>query len=264
MFEEQYIQILAALVQQGERVETRNGPVRKLPFLNVAFDARYLPLLHSRKTFYKGIAGEYAAFLRGPHTKYDFRKFGCNYWDDWADEYGDLNVDYGNAWIDFNGVNQIDNVIDSIRNDPHGRRHIISGWDPSNLESLSLPCCHHFYQFYVRDNNYLDLLWNQRSVDWAIGCPADAVLATIMLHTFANATGYKAGVVKMSFGDCHVYENHIEQAQEQLARVAQMEDYELIEFSVKNRKKIYDFIPADVVVSSDYKPMKAIKYELNI
>lgn len=259
MFEEQYIQTLAAITQQGERVETRNGFVRKLPFLNLAFDATYLPLLHTRKTFYKGIAGEYAAFLRGPTSKYDFKKWGCNYWDGWADEDGNLNVDYGNAWLD-----QMDGIINGIKSDPHGRRHLIDAWNPSNLDALSLPCCHYSYQFYVRENKYLDMLWNQRSADWCIGVPADAVLATIMLHTFANATDLTAGVIKMSFGDCHVYENHQNKAVEQVKRLAQLEDYELIEFSVKKRESIYDFIPADVVVSSDYQPMEAIKYELNI
>ena len=248
---------------KGERVEGRNGVVRKLPFLNIAFDASYLPLLQTRQSFYKGIAGEYAAFLRGPKHIDDFKMFGCNYWDKWGDANGDLRVDYGNAWINFDRTNQVDEVRKSLKEDPQGRRHLITGWDPRFLKALDLPCCHYSYQFYVRDGKYLDLLWNQRSADWCIGVPADAVLAAIMLHHFAKDTGYEPGVVKMSFGDCHIYENHMDTAIEQMERFAKLTELDLIEFCLTDHE-FYSFNPGNVTLIDEYNPQKGLKYELNL
>ena len=263
MFEHEYALWMNEILEHGERVEGRNGATRKVPFLDISFDTRHMPLLIGRRSFYKGVAGEYAAFLRGPKSAQDFKDWGCNYWDGWADEDGSLRVDYGNAWLE--PINQIEEVINGLKYNPHARRHLIDAWNPSALADLSLPCCHYSYQFYVREEGYLDLLWNQRSADWCIGVPADAILAAIMNHTFAHAANLKPGRVKMSFGDCHIYENHVEGAYQYLRNYYQ-NDYRKkpVEWTVQRRNRIYDFEPQDVRILSDYEPVETIKFDINI
>ena len=262
MFEYEYIHLMEELLDHGEKVETRSGPVRKMFGLNLRFDTRHAPVLQSRRSHFKGIAGEYAAFLNGIKHIDDFKKFGCNYWDSWADDNGDIRVDYGNLWRDWDGINQIDQVIEGIRKDPHGRRHIINAWNPGNLDSLSLPCCHYNYQFYVRENKYLDLLWYQRSADWCVGVPADAMLAAIMLTTFAHQTYLEPGEVHMQFGDAHIYENHVEQAELQCKIFEEIEIQD-VDWHIMYPASIYLFNP-EMVVIKDYNPQESIRYELNI
>ena len=263
MYEKQYITKLSNLLEYGERIEGRNGAVRKMFGLDLTFDTQHMPLLTSRRIFWKGVAGEYAAFLRGPESVQDFEDWGCNYWKSWADDDGALRVDYGNAWL--KPVNQVDGVINGLKYDPHGRRHLIDSWNPGNLGDLSLPCCHYSYQFYVRENTYVDLLWNQRSADWCVGVPADAILAAIMLHTFAHVAGYKPGIVKMSFGDAHVYENHVENAHKLIANYVNIEGpIKPVEWTVLRRSRIYDFEPQDVRILSDYEPTETIKFDLSV
>lgn len=170
------------------------------------------PLLTSRKAYPKSVLGELAAFFRGPKTLKDFEKFGCNYWKQWADDDGSIRVDYGNKWIDFAGINQLEMVLRSLAEDPTGRRHVVTGWDPSTLATASLPCCHMMYQFYVDNDGYLDMLWYQRSVDVMIGLPSDVILAAAWTVLFAQLLGYKPGSIKMVFGDTHIYESHFDNA----------------------------------------------------
>ena len=96
---------------------------------------------------------------------------------------------------------------------------IVSSWRPEALDRLSLPCCHYAYQFYVRDNKYLDMIWIQRSVDMMIGLPSDIVLTKLMVDCLANQVGYLPGIIKMDLGDCHIYEPHIDNARNYVERV---------------------------------------------
>jgi len=161
-----YQDITRRIIADGTERKGRNGNTKSLPFQQLTFDLSdgFLPLLTTRQMFYKGILGEYAAMIRGPKHVNDFKKFGCNYWDQWSDEDGNINIDYGNAWIDYNGVNQMEYVLDSLRNNPADRRMVINGWRPDKLNDLSLPCCHHNYQFYANGNSfqlcfYVLLIW---------------------------------------------------------------------------------------------------------
>lgn len=259
MFEYNYINLMEHILSEGERKMTRNGPTRSIFAQSLHFDSRHLPLLHSRRTYWQGIAGEYAAFLRCPESVDDFRKWGCNYWDDWGDDDGHLVLDYGNEWED-----QIYPVIYGIKNDPHGRRHLIDAWNFRHLDDLSLPCCHYSYQFYVRENKYLDLLWNQRSADLCVGVPADAVLAAIMLKTFAQHTGYESGYVTMSLGDVHIYENHVDNAYKQVDIFGNLDEVPVLDWDIDKRETLFDFEPTDVKLNTPYIPQGPIKYELNI
>lgn len=216
-FETSYLSILSDILTIGEYKEGRNGVTASIfgKMLEIDMsDRNEFPVLHGRHIFYKGVFGELAAFFRGPKNIEDFEAQGCNYWANWADEDGDIRVDYGNKWIDFGGVNQLEDVAESIKDNPASRRHIVSGWDPTTLAESSLPCCHFLYQWYIRENNWLDMIWFQRSVDMMVGLPSDIVLAAAWNILLANETNLQPGKITMMLGDCHIYSEHKDQAKE--------------------------------------------------
>jgi len=223
--------------------------------------AGFFPLLLGRQIFYKGVVGEMAAFLKGPKSLKDFKAQGCNYWEKWADEKGQLNVDYGNAWIDFNGVNQLKAIVESLREDPTGRRHLISGWVPDHLEDLSLPCCHYSYQWYVNGNGELEMIWNQRSVDIMIGLPSDIILAAIWNILMAQTVGLKPGRLHFMLGDCHVYDSHMKNASLYLDQVANINTQVRPRWKLDPKATVFNFIPKMLTIQ-DYTPLDAISFKL--
>ena len=221
MFEIDYAKIVADILVEGEVRRGRNGETKSTFVQTLQFDLKDgFPLLNGRKIFYKGVLGELAAMLRGPKELADFERFNCNYWKQWAEDDGKLNVDYGNSWLNFGGANQLRDLVKGLRTDPTGRRHIITGWNPANLPTLSLPCCHLLYQWYVRDTGELDMMWYQRSADWMVGVPSDAVLAAAWNIILANEVGYIPGKVTMVFGDAHIYAEHYDGADIYLEQLA--------------------------------------------
>ena len=213
------------------------------------------PLITARKMYPKGIAGEMAAFLKGPKHLDDFTSQGCNYWSNWAEADGSINVDYGNAWTDFEGVNQLEQLVDGLKNNPHGRRHIVTAWNPKNLDNLSLPCCHWAYQFYVTPLGNLDMIWIQRSVDLMIGLPSDIMLAALLNILVANETGYKPGTITMQLGDCHIYEEHMPHVSTYL------DAYNHAPPTYKLKDGLFNFSP-DSLELIDYEHGDPIKFEL--
>lgn len=198
-----YKELATKVLDYGEKRETRNGNTLSLFGTSISFDMEHigLPLLSLRKMYINGVVGEFRGFIRDVRTVQEFKELGCNYWDLWADEGGNLNLDYPPR-------EQLNAVIELINTDPNGRRHIINLWNHENLESLSLPCCHFNYQFYVRKGR-LDMVWTQRSVDVAVGLPSDFILAALYLIYIGERTNLKPGRVTMNFGDTHIYEEHI-------------------------------------------------------
>jgi|TARA_B110000971_G_C19877010_1_gene438923 thymidylate synthase len=254
-----YLEIASRILTQGHSRKSRNGIIKSLPFQTLEFNIeKHFPLLKSRKIYYKGIAGEYAAMIRGPKHVDDFTRWGCNYWNQWAEEDGSINIDYGNAWINFNGVNQMANVLDSLLFDPADRRMVISGWNPGNLEDLSLPCCHHNYQFWT-DGKVVDMLWIQRSGDFMVGIPSDMVFASIMLACFANNAALKPRNIKMVIGDAHIYEEHYDNALKQINSV--FYEHTPATYSLAPQADLYSFVPDDLHIDT-YEHNKGIKYEL--
>jgi len=255
--EKDYKTLVQHVLDNGVDKLGRNGITRSVFGQALSFDLQEgFPLLTSRKMFYKGVMGEFAAMVRGPKTLKDFEEFGCNYWKQWAKDDGSINVDYGNAWLDFHGVNQIKNVIDTLILNPNDRRMLIIGWNPTNLANLDLPCCHYSYQWYVNDGK-LEMLWNQRSADLMIGVPADIILAATWNIAMAAEAGLVPGKVTMVFGDTHIYEEHFENTTEYLRRPIKA----LPTYSYNDKMTVTGFIPADISIR-DYKHADAIKFEL--
>tara|TARA_R110000803_G_scaffold46891_4_gene98260 strand:+ start:19275 stop:20048 length:774 start_codon:yes stop_codon:yes gene_type:complete len=256
--EAQYVQLVKRIMQDGTLVKSRNGNTKFLVGEQFTFDCNKAPLLTRRKMYYKGIIGELGAFFKGPKHKSDFTSRKCNYWNQWAHEDGTINIDYGNKWIDFHGVNQVEQLFKDLRNNPESRRMMITSWDPSNLANLDLPCCHHTYQFIVR-NGYLDMVWMQRSVDTMVGLPSDIFLSWLMLVTIANQSGFKPGKVTMQLGHVHIYMNHEKQVYKYLSQQA----HELPYWEIDN-DLLTDNVAVDKIRIIDYNYSDPISFELNV
>jgi len=270
MYEENYRKLIAKALSAPKR-QTRNAITRSFFGHHLVVDdleKGFFPILRGRKLFTNGIFGEMAAFLKGPKTLEDFKSQGCNYWDQWGDENGDIIIDYGNAWRDFNGVDQLAQVIASLQYNPNGRRHLISGWRPDNLDDLSLPCCHYSYQWYVTNDGFLEMIWNQRSVDIMIGLPSDVILAAVWTILIANQLHLKPGKIHMMLGDCHIYESHIDATAQYLMQAEKVaKGYKIFNplptWSVAPEASVFNFKPEMLSVQS-YNPQPAIKFKLEV
>jgi len=262
VFEKEYKELLKDILVTGEIRETRNGQTKalfgKTLQINLGNEVEdFIPLLNSRKIYYKGIFGEFAGFMHNVKSVKEFESFGCNYWKLWAD--GDiLDLDYSEQLYNFNGVNQMEMLIDGLQNDPYSRRHMISLWRPDRLKTISLPCCHYSYQFNVTAGGRLDMIWNQRSVDMMIGLPSDIILAYLWVKLLSNMLLLKPGIITMNFGDCHIYEEHIDNAHEYIDKIRPS----LVPLArVKHRVDIRNFMPDDIVVYQ-YEPLNILKFKL--
>lgn len=212
-YEQDYANLIKDVMRDGDERPTRNHPTKAVfgKMLEVR-ELKYgqFPILSGRKLYYKGVFGELAAFLKGPKTIKDFEDEGCNYWKQWGDKDGRIYVDYGNSWLDFNGVNQLEAVLTSLAEDPNSRRHIITGWNPANLSNLSLPCCHLLYQWYVNGNE-LEMIFYMRSVDVMLGLPSDVILAAAWNIMMADQLNLQPGKLVFMLGDTHIYKSHHDQ-----------------------------------------------------
>ena len=267
-FEEQYFETLTDIRNYGHMKKGRNGFTKSIHGKQIRFNAaHYFPILTSRQMFWKGVAGEYAAFIRGANHVDDFKKWGCNFWGSWADDNGFIKSDYGNAWIDYNESNQMHNALELLKNDPHSRRIIIDAWRPDRLSSLSLPCCHYNYQFVtykISDKYYVDLIWTQRSADWMVGVPSDAISATIMLNCFASLADMGVGSVVMNFGDAHIYQEHDYQAFQLITNV--WNDKPRLghpTYDFKPQKDLYSFEPSDITLKT-YRHYDKVNFKLMV
>ena len=270
-FEQEYTNIILDTLHYGKKSEGRNGNTistfgKSLTIdMKVQRDRPRFPLLLGRKMYYKGVLGELATFFKGPKNNRDFARQGCNYWKQWAEEDGSLNLDYGNAWINWNGVHQLDEVIKSLNVDPNSRRHLINAWRADKVINgeLSLPCCHYAYQWYVDADGYLDMIWIQRSVDLMIGLPSDIILAAAWNIMMAEILEYKPGNIIMQLGDCHVYEEHALDALQYTTRVrSNLWPSTKYPFYKMENIKSYRGFTKDSIAIHQYHPMDPIKFLL--
>lgn len=173
--------------------------------------------------------------------------------DDFSEKYGDLGPVYGKQWRDFNGVDQIKEVIDSIKNNPDSRRHLVVAWNPPEVKDMALPPCHTLFQFYVADGKLSCQLY-QRSADFFLGVPFNIASYALLTHLIAREAGLEVGDFVHTFGDLHLYQNHLEQAKELLSR----EPRDLPTLVIDTDKSIFEIEPGDIKLDG-YNPHKAIK-----
>jgi thymidylate synthase len=222
--ERQYLDLLADILANGVRREDRTGVGTLGVFgRQMRFDlARGFPLLTTKKLHFKSIALELLWFLRGDSNTGWLKERGVSIWDEWADSNGDLGPVYGKQWRswaapDGRVIDQIELVVRGIRDNPHSRRHIVTAWNPADIDDMALPPCHCLFQFFVADGRLSCQLY-QRSADIFLGVPFNIASYALLTLMVAQVTGLTPGDFVHSFGDAHLYLNHLDQANEQLTR----------------------------------------------
>jgi len=285
--EYQYLKLVENIIEQGVVKGNRTGIDTKSIF---GAQCRYslrngcLPLLTTKKTFWKGILHELLWFIKGSTNANELTEKGVHIWDangsrEFLDkrgltdrEEGDLGPIYGFQWRHFGanyqnmntdyegqGVDQLANVIDMIRHDPNNRRIIMCAWNPSDLPQMALPPCHCFVQFYVA-NNELSCQLYQRSADVGLGVPFNIASYAMLVHMIAHITNLKAGDFIHTMGDTHIYVNHIDPLKEQLLR----EPKSFPKFIIKKKvSDINDFVFSDFAVDG-YDPHPKIVMEMAV
>jgi thymidylate synthase len=220
----QYQELLRLVLENGKFKEDRTGTGT---FSVFGAQARYslspdFPLLTTKKIHLKSIIYELLWFLRGDTNVKYLNEHGVSIWDEWADADGNLGRVYGAQWTDWrspdgHSINQIDRVIEMIKTDPNSRRLIVSAWNPGELDQMALPPCHAFFQFFVHEGELSCQLY-QRSADLFLGVPFNIASYALLTMMVAQVCGLKPGEFVHTFGDLHLYTNHVEQAKLQLSR----------------------------------------------
>ena len=219
-----YLDLLQHILDHGTDRADRTGTGTRSVFgYQMRFDlAAGFPLLTTKKLHTRSIVHELLWFLRGETNVRSLQEAGVTIWDEWADGDGELGPVYGHQWRhwparDGGEIDQIRQLIDGIRRNPDSRRHIVTAWNPADVDRMALPPCHALFQFYVADNTLSCQLY-QRSADVFLGVPFNIASYALLTHMVAHVTGLKAGDFVHTLGDAHLYHNHLEQARLQLSR----------------------------------------------
>ena len=242
--EDNYLNLLENVLKYGEKRETRNSVTFSKFGLRMEFDiSKYFPLLTTKKVYWKGVVNELLWFLNSNTYSPDLEKKGVNIWkQNTSKEYFDkIGLEkyeegwggpiYGFQWRHFNaeyktpfsnyknqGIDQLQECLNLIQNNPKSRRIFMSAWNPCQLKEMALPPCHISYQFYVTNDNKIDCQMYQRSGDLFLGIPFNIASTALLVNIISKNTNYKPGRIILNIGDAHIYENHIEQVKTQLQR----------------------------------------------
>ncbi len=221
---QQYQQLLRLVLEQGKFKPDRTGTGTYAVF---GAQARYpladgFPMVTTKKLHLKSIIHELLWFLKGDTNIKYLTDHGVSIWNEWADADGNLGRVYGAQWTDWRtadgrSINQIDKVIEQIRTKPDSRRHIVTAWNPGEVDDMALPPCHAMFQFFVQDGELSCQLY-QRSADLFLGVPFNIASYALLTMMVAQVTGLRPGTFVHTFGDLHLYSNHLEQARLQLSR----------------------------------------------
>ena len=255
-----YLGALKHCYENGDFVKSRAGNVRKSFGYQMRFDLQEgFPAVTTKKLAWKAMVSELLWFLEGSNDErrlaeilYEDKRdnlegkntiwtqnANAEYWKQKSKFSGDVGRIYGVQWRDFNGVDQLKNLIEGLKKDPDSRRHILTAWNPAELHNMSLPPCHAFSQFYVSDNKLSCQLY-QRSCDMFLGVPFNIASYSILIHIIAKECGYEVGEFIHSLGDFHIYEEHFEQVKIQLTR-----DPKKLPVLKFNQKNIHEYRTSD-------------------
>ncbi|MDO4252407.1 MAG: thymidylate synthase [Rothia sp. (in: high G+C Gram-positive bacteria)] len=226
-----YEDLLAEILHQGQEKTDRTGTGTRSVFgRQLRYDLRKsFPLITTKRVHFKSVALELLWFLRGESNVTWLQQQGVTIWDEWADENGELGPVYGVQWrswprSDHQSIDQISQVIDSLKRDPDSRRHIVTAWNPAEIEDMALPPCHLLFQFYVSHRSdgpdELSCQLYQRSADMFLGVPFNIASYALLTELIARQVGMVAGDFVWTGGDCHIYSNHLDQVRQQLSRTA--------------------------------------------
>jgi thymidylate synthase len=263
---QQYHRLLRLVLEHGRPKTDRTGTGTISVFgAQERFDLREcFPLLTTKKLHTRSIVHELLWFLRGETNVAYLHENKVTIWDEWADENGDLGRIYGAQWCDWRtpdgrSINQIDRVIEQIKATPDSRRLIVNAWNPGELEQMALTPCHAMFQFFVQDGELSCQLY-QRSADLFLGVPFNIASYALLTAMVAQVCGLKPGDFVHTFGDLHLYSNHLDQAREQLGRDFRPLPRLRLNPAVTN---IHDFQFEDIVIEG-YDPHPAIKALISV
>jgi thymidylate synthase len=222
--ETQYLDLMRDVLEHGHRKADRTGTGTLSVFgrqMRFPLDQGF-PLLTTKKLHLKSILYELLWFLQGSTNVRWLQQHGVSIWDEWADDNGELGPVYGYQWRNWTApdgrhIDQIRQVVESIRKSPDSRRHIVTAWNPADVPSMKLPPCHAFFQFYVAGES-LSCQMYQRSADIFLGVPFNIASYALLTMMVAQVCGLRPGEFVHTLGDAHLYLNHLEQAKEQLSR----------------------------------------------
>ena len=224
MGEQQYLDLLEELLERGAMKSDRTGTGTRSVFgRQMRFGlGESFPLLTTKKLHLKSIVYELLWFLRGDTNVKWLQERGVSIWDEWADENGELGPVYGYQWrhwrtLGGGEIDQIKAVLSSIKAKPDSRRHMVTAWNPADVDRMALPPCHALFQFYVAEGR-LSCQMYQRSADVFLGVPFNIASYALLTLMVAQVSGLEAGEFVLTLGDAHLYLNHVEQAREQLSR----------------------------------------------
>ncbi|MCL2162641.1 MAG: thymidylate synthase [Betaproteobacteria bacterium] len=220
----QYLDLMRHVLEHGDEKTDRTGTGTLSVFgWQMRFPLRDgFPLLTTKKLHIRSIIHELLWFLQGDTNVHYLKENGVSIWDEWADEAGELGPVYGKQWrrwecADGRTVDQITALVDNLKNHPDSRRHLVTAWNPGEIDRMALPPCHALFQFYVAKGRLSCQLY-QRSADIFLGVPFNIASYALLTLMLAQVCGYRPGEFIWTGGDCHLYLNHLDQAREQLAR----------------------------------------------
>jgi thymidylate synthase len=262
----QYLDLLAKIRESGAKKgdRTKTGTLSIFGH-QMRFDlTEGFPLVTTKKLHVKSIIHELLWFLQGSTNIRYLNRHGVTIWDEWADAQGELGPIYGRQWRswpapDGHHIDQIGQVVDGLKRDPHSRRHIVSAWNVGELDQMALSPCHCLFQFYVADGRLSCQLY-QRSADVFLGVPFNIASYALLTLMMAQATGYRPGEFIHTFGDAHLYLNHLDQADEQLKREPRALPFIAINPDIRS---LFDFAYEDFTLVG-YDPHPAINAQVAV
>ena len=259
-----YEDLLRKILMEGNLKNDRTGTGTISLFgQQMRFDlAKGFPLLTTKRVFFKGIAYELLWFLKGSSNVHWLQEHNVHIWDEWADENGDLGPVYGVQWRSWPAptaddpdrtIDQISNVLELIKHNPDSRRMVVTAWNPAEVENMALPPCHALFQFYVADGRLSYQLY-QRSCDMFLGVPFNIASYSLLTMMMAQQAGLEPGEFVWTGGDCHIYDNHVEQVLEQLSR----EPYPYPRMEIRKADSLFDYQYSNFHIA-DYRYHPTIK-----
>ncbi|WP_157157786.1 thymidylate synthase [Diaminobutyricimonas sp. LJ205] len=247
-----YEDLLRDVLENGTHKSDRTGTGTRSVFgRQIRFDlAEGFPLITTKRVHFKSIAYELLWFLRGDSNVGWLRENGVTIWDEWADAEGELGPVYGVQWRSWptpsgEQIDQISDVIEAIKTTPDSRRLIVSAWNPADIPNMALAPCHALFQFYVADGKLSCQLY-QRSADMFLGVPFNIASYALLTHLVADQVGLEVGEFVWTGGDCHIYDNHLDQVTEQLSR----DPFPYPQLQVTHRDSIFDYEYADLAIEN--------------
>ena len=288
-YNKQYLDLVEDILKNGIEAPCRTGN-KVLVTLNksLTWDLKNgFPLLTFRQIPFKGVKGEVSCFLEGVTDKRIYRERGCNYWNEWcnpkkvpySDKEGmkqenDLGNIYGFSWLHFGqeysgleedytntGVNQVKQVVETLKTNPYDRRMIVTAWDPAHMDTMGLPPCLHTWQVnYV--SNRLHLTGLQRSADMILGVPADMVQGALFLHLMAQTVNMEPGTLTLEFCNCHIYDNHIQTVKEHIEKWKKC-DIELPNIVLDKNATVFNFMP-EMAVLDNYQYEEKVSFPIAV